>query len=160
MLDMEAAHQGTIFTLGGAHEQLDCISCHRNGFTQGFHMQLTRCEDCHQSNFEQATNPDHVASGFPKQCEMCHNLMSWQPAYFKEHEAYFPIYSGAHQGTWSSCTTCHQQANNYTLFTCFTCHEHNQSTTDAKHREVSGYVYSSQACYQCHPTGQGEGNGD
>ena len=160
VLDMSVAHRNTIFMRGGRHEQLDCLSCHREGFTQGFQQVSFQCQQCHLPDYQNAQNPPHAESSFPTQCDMCHQFVGWQPAYFREHAAYFPIYSGSHQGTWASCTTCHPQAGQYTVFTCLSCHEHEKTKTDSKHDEVRGYVYESSACYQCHPTGQGEGEGD
>ena len=36
-------------------------------------------------------------------------------------------------------------------FDCITCHINPE--TDAKHPGITGYMYTSQACYDCHPTG-------
>lgn len=51
------------------------------------------------------------------------------------------------------CTECHQVPRNYSIFSCTHCHEHNRRDTDDDHDDVSGYVYSSPACYSCHPDG-------
>jgi hypothetical protein len=46
---------------------------------------------------------------------------------------------------------------NYGAFECILCHEHsNRAEVDKDHREVSGYTYSSRACYRCHPRGVAE----
>jgi hypothetical protein len=37
------------------------------------------------------------------------------------------------------------------MFTCLNCHA--QNDTDDDHDDVSGYTYSSPACYNCHPNG-------
>jgi len=68
---------------------------------------------------------------------------------------FFPIYSGSHRGTWSSCSTCHQIANDFRQFTCLVCHEHNQASMDNKHHGRPGYSYVSTACLSCHPNGRG-----
>jgi hypothetical protein len=84
----------------------------------------------------------------------CHSQNAWTPATFDHDSKYFPIYSGEHAGEWNQCSECHTTQNNYTLFSCIDCHEHNQTDMDSKHiGEVSGYVYQSTACYDCHPNG-------
>jgi hypothetical protein len=40
------------------------------------------------------------------------------------------------------------------VFYCLSCHD--KATTDSHHSGVSGYQYSSPACYSCHPTGLGD----
>ena len=72
------------------------------------------------------------------------------------HDAsFFPIYSGKHRGKWASCSTCHTVQNNFAQFSCFGCHPHSdQNETDNNHQGEPGYIYDSQACYNCHPQGE------
>ncbi|NOX36231.1 MAG: hypothetical protein GXO78_01720 [Calditrichaeota bacterium] len=156
IFDAMEVHQNTNFPLLGAHEKLDCKSCHRREVLSEYRLLSSECQDCHLTDFRQAVNPVHTELGFGLNCENCHVLFSWRPASFREHDAYFPIFSGSHAGEWSQCATCHIQEGDYKVFSCLTCHEHSQSRTDSEHDEVSGYVYDSQACYACHPTGEGE----
>lgn len=118
----------------------DCLSCHEHqqgamdglhGTMNGYSYTSTACYDCHPSG-EKGT--------------------------FTAHDAeFFPIFSGAHRGQWGDCATCHDVPLDRSLFTCFDCHEHNQPEMDDKHLgEVSGYVYSSDACYDCHPNGRAD----
>jgi len=143
------------FALLGAHNRITCESCHRTpGFETIFAVNdANDCFGCHEADY----NRQHGGSGFPTDCQTCHNVNSWDDAEFEDHDRqFFPIFSGRHQGTWSSCQTCHENPSTFTQFTCFNCHEHSQSNTDPRHREVSGYVYDSQACYSCHQDGRGE----
>ena len=96
----------------------------------------------------------HAGTGFPTTCATCHSTATWSGASFNHDQQFFPINSGAHRGTWTSCQTCHTDPNNFGVFTCLVCHEHNQSDMDRKHREVSGYAYASPLCYSCHPNGR------
>ena len=73
------------------------------------------------------------------------------PAEYRDHDNLFPIYSGAHNGEWNACVDCHLNPNDFSEFTCTTCHERNE--TDDDHDGVNGYVYNSNACLVCHPTG-------
>jgi hypothetical protein len=156
-LDIQKVHANTSFPFIGIHASLDCKICHSGEIEGEYKMLKSFCIDCHQNKYEQTTNPIHSSLGFSHQCQECHTLFSWQPADFKQHDAYFPIYSGAHNGKWDNCQTCHYVEGNYQQFSCFlNCHEHNQASTDGKHKEVSGYIYDSQACYNCHRGGKGD----
>jgi hypothetical protein len=144
------------FPLTKGHEITECATCHTGGLSQSLSPD---CFSCHQQDFNTTTNPSHQNLDFSTSCTDCHTTdPGWKPARFDAHDnLYFPIYSGAHRGEWDNCIDCHTQPETYTVFSCTTCHEHNQSSTDREHDEVSGYSYNSTACYACHPTGRGEG---
>jgi len=43
------------------------------------------------------------------------------------------------------------------VFDCLSCHPHDdKATTDSQHQGRNGYVYESNACYDCHPRGRSE----
>ncbi len=69
----------TKFPLTGAHVNVACNSCHIGGKYTGT---PTACSACHAADFTKATNPNHVQSGFPQTCQVCHNTAAWQPASF------------------------------------------------------------------------------
>jgi hypothetical protein len=145
-------HSKTRFPLTGAHARVDCARCHTGGRYTGT---PTSCYSCHQANYTGTTNPNHASAGFPTSCQDCHNTSAWRPASFDHDGRYFPIYSGTHRGKWSSCADCHVSAGNYRAFECIRCHEHaNRTEVDSKHKGVSGYVYASASCYQCHRNGR------
>ncbi|MEW5976803.1 MAG: hypothetical protein AB1898_13450 [Acidobacteriota bacterium] len=141
-------HSRTRFPLTGAHLSVQCVSCHVGGRYAGTPVD---CYSCHRIEYETVTNPNHLSAGFPRTCETCHTTITWSGARF-EHR--FPIYSGAHQGKWTTCNDCHTNPTNYAVFSCTNCHEHSQSRMDEKHRQVGGYVYNSVNCYSCHPQGK------
>ena len=146
------------FLLTEGHAIGDCYSCHVQG--QAYNSIDPICSNCHLSDYQATTNPNHQVSGFPTECNQCHNLSpGWKPAQMGNHDAdYFPIYSGKHEGEWTNCTDCHTNAGNYGSFSCIDCHEHNQSDMNSKHGDVGGYQYNSNACFECHPSGSGEGS--
>jgi hypothetical protein len=146
-------HSTTGFPLTGAHLAVSCIGCHADGVYAG---KSTACVSCHQTDYDGTADPGHAAAGLSTDCASCHTTTDWSGATFAAHDAsYFPIYSGRHAGTWSSCATCHTSATAFTVFTCLTCHPHDSKTqTDSNHSGVSGYVYDSNACYSCHPRGR------
>lgn len=147
-----AGFNHSFFPLVQGHSGPACTSCHTSGTYSDANPE---CSSCHQEDYLATTNPNHSTMGFPLTCNICHTLEpGWKPASFTEHDSKsFPIYSGKHKGTWTSCTECHTNSTSYSQFTCLSCHEHNKTSMDEKHREVSGYSYTSQACLQCHPGG-------
>ena len=134
--------------LGAAHRQLSCQSCHTN---DNFTSAQTNCVSCHQQDYQAARTPNHVAAGFPTDCQLCHNPAdsSWDQGQF-DH-IWFPIATGQHSGF--ACSDCHPNPSNFAVFTCTTsCHP--PGDTDNQHEGVPGYVYDSQACLSCHPDGE------
>ncbi len=147
-------HNITQFTLTGAHITVECSACHSTGFSGT----PTECYPCHEVAYTSTTNPDHQAAAFPINCESCHTTSVWTPSVFDHDGLYFPIYSGEHRNEWNVCSDCHVAQNDFKRFECINCHE--RSETDSKHSDEPDYVYESQACYICHPTGEGEVGGD
>ncbi len=143
-------HSATAFPLTGAHTTVNCQQCHGDGVFAG---KSTACVSCHQADYDATTDPSHQAAQFSTDCASCHTTAGWPGATFDHDARFFPIYSGSHRGRWSSCASCHTNSNDFQIFTCLTCH--GQSETDSQHRGRSGYRYDSQACYSCHPRGNG-----
>jgi DnaJ-class molecular chaperone len=141
-------HAVTRFPLTGAHRATTCAQCHGDGIWRGKAMS---CASCHQRDYDATVDPNHRTANFPTTCQSCHTTTGWAGARFDHDAQWFPIYSGAHNGRWSTCSTCHTNSANYAVFTCLTCH--GQATMDEKHRGRTGYRYDSQACYSCHPRG-------
>ncbi len=140
----------SFFPLTKGHEITDCAACHAGG---DFANTPNNCFACHQPDFENTLNPNHVTAGFTNDCAQCHTTdPEWMPAQFTAHDGqYFPIYSGKHQGAWNQCAECHTDPNNYASNSCIVCHLNPE--TDDGHTTVAGYVYENSACLACHPTG-------
>ncbi|MCB9350832.1 MAG: hypothetical protein H6573_25485 [Lewinellaceae bacterium] len=141
------------YVLNGAHAVIatDCATCHNGDYNNT----PNTCAGCHTDDYNQTTNPNHAVAQFPTDCQNCHSETAWIPSTFDHDGMYFPIYSGKHEGEWNNCTECHTSAGNFAAFSCIDCHEHDTpSDLLDKHDGVSGYVYQSNACYACHPTGQ------
>ncbi len=146
------------FPLEGGHAISDCKRCHTSG---SYSKIPAECNSCHQSDYTSALNPNHTSLGFPSNCALCHTTTpGWKPAEYKSHDALFPIYSGKHKGEWNTCADCHKNTANYQQYICTDCHEHNKGDTDNEHKNVTGYIYNSEACFACHPTGTSEGSFD
>ncbi len=139
------------YALNGAHAKIanNCYLCHAGNYTNT----ANTCYGCHSADYNATTDPAHAAAQFSTDCQTCHTENAWTPSTFDHDSQYFPIYSGSHRGQWNSCADCHTEPTNYAVFSCITCHEHNQTSMDEKHHEVSNYVYNSANCLACHPRG-------
>ncbi|MEZ4910823.1 MAG: hypothetical protein R2774_08165 [Saprospiraceae bacterium] len=142
-------NHNTFYALNGAHASIasDCAACHNGNYTNT----PTTCVSCHQSDFNNTTDPNHQILQFPTECAQCHTESAWQPSTFNHDGQYFPIYSGKHQGEWTQCMDCHNVASDYSQFTCLGCHQNPETNND--HNGIPGYIYESNACLACHPTG-------
>ncbi len=136
------------FALAGAHVTAPCAQCHTNN--NYISVPKSPCSACHQADYLNAKTPiDHIASSFPNTCDSCHKFAdaTWMQGTFN-HTA-FPITSGRHN---VPCAQCHMTPNVFTVFTCTVCHT--QSKMASEHNGRNGYVWTSVACYSCHPNGR------
>jgi hypothetical protein len=148
-----ASFNHSLFPLTLGHSGPSCTDCHQGNYTNT----PSDCFSCHEPDFNGTVNPDHRILGFSISCTSCHTTTpGWKPASYLQHDTQFPIYSGKHQGEWNSCTDCHTNLSDYSLFSCLNCHEHNKTEMDDKHKEQSGYSYTSIACLNCHPRGDSD----
>jgi predicted CXXCH cytochrome family protein len=133
-------HSKFPLTLG--HAGVACTDCHK---TTNYASTSTDCYSCHQTDFNNSTNPNHKTLSFSTTCTQCHTTTpGWKPASYTQHDSqFFPIYSGRHRGTWANCSDCHTNTANYLLFDCIRCHS-------GVHK---GSNYSNARCYSCHPRG-------
>jgi hypothetical protein len=148
-------HNNTAFPLTGSHmvPPRVCTDCHVNN---NYTTLPTTCIGCHQTDYNNTTNPGHAAQPqfFPTTCQTCHNTTAWTGATFN-HTQYTP-FPTSHGNANNVCSTCHTNSNDYSVFQCTGCHGNNNSA-NFQHDNVSGYVYNSINCYQCHQNGQGGG---
>ncbi len=136
-------HNQTNFPLTGAHAPLLCESCHEGG---NFTALPTDCYSCHQQDFENANDPNHVANNFSTDCTQCHSTAAWEPATFDHNNTAFPL-TGAHIGL--DCLSCHSSGYSGTPTACYSCHQSDyEDVTDPNH--VANNF--STDCTQCHST--------
>jgi len=139
-------HNNTTFPLTGFHATaaVTCVMCHVNN---NYTTLPTACVGCHQKDYDGTTNPNHKSAGFPTTCNTCHTTAAWTGATF--NHTYFNVNHGNANGV---CATCHTNPNDYAVFQCTNCHGGGNSA-NFNHPKVSGYVYNSTNCYQCHGKG-------
>lgn len=129
------------FPLNGGHSALDCAQCHVGNVYAGLSPQ---CVNCHLTDYQGTTDPNHVANSFSTSCELCHTINTWDGA-VSGHPASFPL-MGGHGGL--SCTDCHV-GGIYTGLSpnCASCHLGDyQSTTDPNH-VAAGFNMNCQLCH-------------
>ncbi len=137
----------TSFPLTGAHRGLDCSKCHKNGVYRGLPKD---CVSCHKSDYDRTRSPNHLASSFPTNCEMCHGTASWKGADFAHTT--WPL-TGAHKGR--ACTDCHK--NNVfkgTPKNCNACHQDDYNRTKSPNHAASSFPTN---CEMCHGTSSWKG---
>ena len=132
--------QNTGFPLQGAHRILDCAQCHGNKVFSGLPVD---CFSCHQQDYQNATDPNHLAAQFSTDCSLCHNSTAWDMTNFA-HSG-FPL-KGNHLT--APCSSCHQNdVYSGTPSQCVDCHleDYNQAN-DPDHREA-GFSTSCEICH-------------
>ncbi len=137
-------HNLTKFPLRGAHAAIPCQDCHVGG---NYQMSYSDCYQCHASNYNNTSNPNHAANNFPKDCASCHSQNAWTPATFDHSTTRFPL-TGAHQA--QPCNACHVNGNyNLTYSDCYQCHRSDYDATTNPDHKASQFSHD---CSQCHST--------
>ena len=132
-------HNQTAFPLRGAHQAVDCLSCHAGGYAGT----PQDCFSCHDADYNGANNPDHT--GFPTTCEDCHSESGWSPANFDHNQTAFPL-DGAHLSL--DCLSCHAGGYGGTPTDCYACHANDYATANPDH-VAAGFPTT---CETCHTT--------
>jgi nitrate/TMAO reductase-like tetraheme cytochrome c subunit len=132
------------FPLTGMHATLDCTACHVGGKYKGT---PATCVGCHLTDFQKASNPNHIALGLPQTCQFCHTTAAWSPASFNHDSVGFPL-TGGHAKL--QCDQCHTNGNfNLTTTACVSCHLKDYTNTNNPSHVSAGFP---QQCQVCHST--------
>jgi len=142
------------FPLLGAHAAVQCDDCHKSAAVGQYLGLSTACNSCHLTDFQKATNPNHVSAQFPQTCDTCHTFDSWLGAKFDHSTTGFLLTNG-HANV--PCASCHIN-NNYNLQIAPTdcgnsqCHLTTwQQTTNPKH-SAAPTLFPVATCSSCHTT--------
>jgi len=138
-----AFNHSTTFPLTGGHSNVDCATCHTNGYSGTSPV----CASCHTPDYNQTANPNHTAIGISNDCAICHTLSpGWNPATFPTHNNYY-VLQGAHAAIANQCADCHNGNYNSTPNTCVGCHQNNYNqTTNPNHASAQFPT----TCADCH----------
>jgi len=135
-------HNLTQFPLTGGHVQAACADCHSNGYTGT----STDCYACHQQDYQNVIDPNHVTSQFPTDCSLCHTTVGWNNATFDHNQSSFPL-TGSHVQV--NCADCHASGYTGTPTDCYACHQTNYNNTTNPNHQAAGFPVS---CVDCHST--------
>jgi hypothetical protein len=142
-------HGKTKFPLTGSHTTVACASCHVGGKYTGT---PAACSGCHLKDYQGTTNPNHAASGFPTECNVCHTTVQWKGAEFDHAQTKFPL-TGAH--TTAQCASCHVGGKfTGTVATCEGCHLPDYQKASNPNHVSAGFTTN---CSVCHTTTQWKG---
>lgn len=133
------------FDRWGKHKLAECADCHVAAQYPGL---SSACVSCHLNDYNSAGDPDHKASGFPTECEVCHGTRasSWEDADFSHTS--FPL-AGQHKV--AQCSDCHASGIYIGLPSdCVSCHLDDYSSADDPDHKASGFPTD---CTACHGTG-------
>ena len=107
-------HNLTEFPLTGKHINTQCSDCHSTGYSGT----PSDCFSCHQQDYQNTNDPNHVSSQFPTDCTLCHNTSGWENATFDHNTSSFPL-TGSHVSV--TCATCHTNGYTGTPTECYAC---------------------------------------
>ncbi len=143
-------HESNGFSLVGNHANLSCSECHTNGNE----LQITpignECINCHTDTYIATTNPNHLASGFSKDCTQCHDASKIGWNLTDIDHSFFPLTQG-HEI--SDCTQCHDMNNLSNISAdCVSCHQSNFDATQLPKHSAAAF---STNCATCHTTAVG-----
>jgi hypothetical protein len=131
------------YALVGVHATQACSACHKNDVYKGTPRD---CYPCHQTDYQRAQNPNHVAAGFPTTCDACHRQsdLSFRGASFN-HGTVFSLV-GVHAT--QPCAACHKNGvYRGTPRNCFGCHATGYQQSQNPNHVGAGFATS---CDQCH----------
>ncbi len=118
------------FPLTLGHDIQDCNECHTTG---NYSDVSSDCVSCHQNDYNNTTNPNHISTGFSTDCVSCHTTNpNWTPTTW-DHNDIYPL-NGAHANIADDCVACHNGDYSNTPNTCVGCHQDDyNNTTDPNH---------------------------
>lgn len=138
-----------VYPLTGAHASIaqDCDKCHQGN---DYSSAPRQCSGCHQTQFNQALNPNHQKLNLSTDCASCHSTNpGWAPASFAVHDQFYPL-TGAHKSIANDCAQCHKGGNYAPMPNdCNACHNTNYNKTINPNHASLGI---STDCASCHTT--------
>ena len=133
----------TEFLLTGAHIGPSCEQCH---LSIPYSEQVSDCVNCHQADYDESREPDHLAGGIPVTCEVCHTTIDWESEEIDHTLTQFPL-EGAHSEL--ECTICHEEGYDLPII-CEGCHLTDYSSTATLPAPDHTQYAFSKDCLECH----------
>ena len=127
-------------------KNVDCYQCHKSTPFLRFDPMGTQCIDCHISDYNATLQPSHSASGYPKDCFLCHNENGWQSIKFEHNINSNFVLNGSH--TTVACGGCH--TTGYTGGTPTACVKCHLTNFTASLNPIHSEAKFSDDCISCH----------
>lgn len=142
-------HEQNGFPLFGAHDLISCTDCHEAGNNLQWNRLGGECIECHMTDFNQTTNPNHIESGFDTDCITCHLPTEDQWSGGNSHQ-FFPLTKGHDI---ANCFDCHISPTfDGITDDCVNCHLDAYNSTSNPNHQTSGF---NTDCVLCHTTAPG-----
>lgn len=155
-------HFTTGFPLTGAHQFLDCSSCHIGGMFKGTPLE---CVLCHNNSRAPGKHAEHITSS--NRCDDCHTDKTWRGARFDHADVVGPCTnchnnrisigkSPSHIATTTQCEDCHNTLtfnrvgrvdHAAVLGSCSSCHNGIKATGKSPQ-----HITTIAQCDSCHNT--------
>ena len=148
--DITDIHMQGRFPLLGPHLIADCQDCHPSASLLLFEPLSIDCFDCHQQDYNAATNPNHVLGNFSTNCLECHRMdaFTWGGAGFTHY--FFPLTAGH---AFFECNRCHTGTTYSDISSeCVSCHQSDYNATSNPDHLAAG-IHTD--CAECHTTQPG-----
>lgn len=137
-------HALTAFPLIGKHQNIQCESCHKKGFTVKLKHQF--CIDCHKDFHEGQFGhvPDKI------DCKNCHAEYGFSHSLYtiEQHNLGNYVLTGSHLAI--PCAGCHSKNDKwifkYASTECISCHANVHGNT------ISQKYFGNNECIKCHST--------
>jgi hypothetical protein len=151
-----AESHAVYFKLAGSHVGLQCYDCHEaTNSSFGLTLGGVSCtgSTCHPDPVTSANHSSVQGFGYDTpDCVTCHKDGSGVV-----NHTFFPTAAGTTHGN-VACSQCHGATRAEADLQCIGCHDGthphaDQAYTDQVHASVTGYVYASPSCYECHKDG-------
>ena len=136
-------HATSSFPLTGLHISASCADCHQNGYAGTTSV----CSDCHITEYNTASNPNHQTLSISTDCAICHTpTADWQPALFPQHDQVYQLL-GRHAEIANDCASCHNGNYTTTQNQCVECHQSAYNASVNPNHSAAGL---STECSTCH----------
>ncbi|MEI7828367.1 MAG: hypothetical protein WCI31_01285 [Prolixibacteraceae bacterium] len=142
--DVTAMHQKTRFPLLGAHRTVTCSECHKSASKYQYEPLGIECVNCHNTDFQKTTTPNHVTNKYSTFCLECHNenSNSWRTT-LTSHES-FPLTGGHKVG----CGLCHTTGHYAKIPTdCNNCHNKQYIASQIPKHQSAGIPVKCETCH-------------
>jgi len=147
--NVKEIHDMSRFPLFGAHRATDCASCHKSASNYLFEPLGAECFDCHQTEYQATTTPNHVQSGYSTNCIDCHKIEAFGWTSSDINHDFFPLVKGH---AVNDCASCHTSGISTPISPdCSSCHQNDYLSTSNPSHQTLGFETDCKSCHTIDP---------